>query len=83
VRAKSEYRLIHTRGSRAPAFLASPERVDHIEIVDSSIEVILFWDVPTVDAARFVGALRTDLAALDADEFVARWSGVSSAADLP
>ena len=37
------------------------------------MEVVLFWDVPTVEAPRFVGALRTDLAALEADEFLERW----------
>jgi hypothetical protein len=84
MRAKTAYRLIHTRGSRAPAFLASADSVDHVEIVeDASMEVILFWDVPGPEARRFVGALRNDLAALDADAFVARWREVRSAANLP
>jgi hypothetical protein len=84
VKARTAYRLIHTRGSRAPAFLASPERVDHIEIVeDASMEVVLFWDVPAPEAPRFIGALRSDLAALEADEFLARWRDVRSAANLP
>jgi len=84
MKAKTAYRLIHTRSTRAPAFLASPERVDHIEIVeDASMEVILFWDVPAPEAPRFIGALRSDLAALGADEFVERWRDVSSAANLP
>jgi hypothetical protein len=82
--AGREYRLIHTRGSRAPAFLANPDSVDHVEIVEiASMEVILFWDVPGPEARRFVGALRADLAALGPEEFVERWRGVSSAANLP
>ncbi len=67
MKARGAYRLIHTRGSRAPAFLASPQRVDHIEIVeDASMEVVLFWDVPAPEAPRFIGALRNDLATLEA-----------------
>ena len=45
VKADRAYRLIVTRGGRAPALLADPTRVDHIEVVEiDSGEVVLFWD---------------------------------------
>jgi hypothetical protein len=84
MRANREYRLIHTRGRRGPAFLASPDSVDHVEVVEvASMEVILFWDVSASQARRFVNALRADMARLDSGEFLERWRGVTSAADLP
>jgi hypothetical protein len=77
VTAGRAYRLIVTRGGRAPAILADPGRIDHIEVVEiDSGEVILFWDLPPQPAARLARALRADLAQLQAGEFVARWSTV-------
>jgi hypothetical protein len=77
LRARDAYRLIVTRGGRAPAMFADPGRVDHVEVVDiDSGEVILFWDRPPHPASRLARALRADLAQLDAPEFVARWSTV-------
>ncbi len=77
MKAKSAYRLIVTRGGRAPALLADTERVDHIELVDiDDGEVALFWDVPPHVASRMARQLREDLAQLDATEFIARWSTV-------
>ena len=47
MKAGRAYRLIVTRGGRAPALLADPARVDHIEVVEiDSGEVVLFWDRP-------------------------------------
>lgn len=84
MRANREYRLIHTRGSRAPAFLASPDSVDHVEIVEvASMEVVLFWDIQGSQARRFVNALRADMARLESDEFLEQWRTVASAADVP
>jgi hypothetical protein len=73
--ARRAYRLIVTRGGAGPAWLASPRRVDHVEVVEvDSGEVVLFWDLPPVQARRLVRALREDLGRLDADEFLSAWS---------
>jgi hypothetical protein len=75
VRAGRAYRLLVRRGGAAPAMLASPSRVDHVEVVEvSSGEVVLFWDCSPRVASRLARALRTDLAGRDAEEFIARWS---------
>jgi hypothetical protein len=77
MRAKDAYRLILTRGGRAPALLADAERVDHIELVEiADGEVVLFWDLPPHEASRRARALREELAQLDAEEFLARWANV-------
>jgi len=77
VRARDAYRLIVTRGGRAPALLADVTRVDHIELVEiDSGEVVLFWDLPPQQASRRARALREELAQLDAAEFLARWATV-------
>jgi hypothetical protein len=77
VKAKAAYRLIVTRGGRAPALLADVERVDHIELVEiDSGEVVLLWDLPPHEASRRARVLREELAQLDAEEFLARWSTV-------
>jgi hypothetical protein len=77
VRAKDAYRLIVTRGGRAPALLADTERVDHIELVEiADGEVVLFWDLPPQEASRRGRVLREELAQLDAEEFIARWATV-------
>ena len=73
--AGADYRLIVTRGSRMPALLAGPNRIDHVEIVEvQSGEVVLFWDCEPREAARLARLLRTGLDQLDAEEFIARWS---------
>jgi hypothetical protein len=77
VRANRAYRLIVRRGGLAPALLADPNRVDHIEVVEiDSGEVVLFWDCPPVTASRRARALRADLSQLDDREFLERWSTV-------
>jgi hypothetical protein len=79
VRARDGFRLILTRGGWAPALLADPGRVDHIEIVEiDSGEVVLFWDRPPHAASKLARALRADLATLEADEFRERWSTVEA-----
>ena len=61
-------------GGSGPAWLAGPGRVDHIEVVEvDSGEVVLFWDLPPVQAKRLVRALREDLGRLDAADFLAAW----------
>jgi hypothetical protein len=77
MKANRAYRLILTRGGRAPALLADTGRVDHVEIVEiDSGEVVLFWDRPPHAASRLTRALRAELSQLEAGEFLARWSTV-------
>jgi hypothetical protein len=74
VRANREYRLLHTRGGRAPSRLAAPGRFDQVEIVEiSSGETILLWDVPAREAPALLRALRADLSGLEGKDFIARW----------
>ena len=76
MRAGRAYRLLVRRGGTAPSLLASPDRVDHVEIVDvGSGEVVLYWDCNPREASRLARALRTDLAGRDAEDFVAHWLG--------
>jgi hypothetical protein len=77
VKAGRAYRLIVTRAGRAPALLADPSRIDHIEVVEiDSGEVVLFWDRSPHAASKLARELREDLSRLDADEFIAHWSTV-------
>jgi hypothetical protein len=74
VRARAAYELKFTRGGRGPAFLAGPERLDRIEVLDlQSGEVVYLWDLAPRHAARVLRALREDLASMEAEEFVAAW----------
>ena len=83
MRANREYRLLVSRGGRAPSLLADPDRTDSIEIVEvASGEVVLFWDCLPREASRMARALRADLAQLEAEEFIARWSAVASPEQL-
>lgn len=77
MKAGHAYRLILTRGGLTPALLADTGRTDHVEVVEvDSGEVILFWDRPPQAASKLARALRSDLAQLDADEFLERWANV-------
>ena len=77
MRAGHAYRIILTRGGLAPALLADTTRTDHVEIVEiDSGEVVLFWDRPPHAASRLARALRADLAQLEAESFLERWSNV-------
>ena len=74
MKANRAYELSVRRGGRGPALLASPDRVDQVEIVEvDSGEVILFWDTTPAQTGRLTRALRADLAQMDADAFLARW----------
>ncbi|HET8756771.1 MAG TPA: hypothetical protein VFM58_12200 [Solirubrobacteraceae bacterium] len=74
MKANRAYELLVRRGGRAPGLLASPDRVDHIEVVEiDSGEVVLFWDTTPSQTGRLARALKGDLAQLDAGEFLARW----------
>jgi hypothetical protein len=75
MRANRAFHLIVSRERLEPAFMARPERQDRIEVVSiDDGEVVLFWELPAKPAAKLAKALRTDLAGLDADEFIARWN---------
>jgi hypothetical protein len=74
VRARQAYEVKHVRGGVAPAVLAAPDRVDHVEIVDIATgEAVLFWDLTPASAKRVVRRLREDLGELEAEEFIAAW----------
>lgn len=78
--ARRAFRLIVTRGGSGPAWLAGPDRIDHVEVVEiDSGEVVLFWDLPAVQAKRLVRALREDLGRLEADQFLAAWRDAENA----
>ena len=69
--------MIVRRGGLAPAFLANPDRVDHIEVVEiTGGEVVFFWDLPPHTASRLARELREDLGRMDREDFLARWSTV-------
>jgi hypothetical protein len=73
--ARMAYRLIVTRGGHAPSLLADTDRVDHVEIVEiDSGEVVLYWDCVPREASRMARALRSDLAQLEAEDFISRWA---------
>ena len=74
MRAGRAYEVKHGRGGPAPALLADPARVDHVEVVElDSGEVVLFWDLSADAARRVVRQLREDLASFDAAEFITAW----------
>jgi hypothetical protein len=74
VKANRAYELLVHREGRVPGFLAGPDRVDHVELVEvDSGEVVLFWDTTPTQTGRLSRALKADLAQLDAGEFFARW----------
>ncbi len=76
MKANRAFDLIVSRGGLEPAFLADPHRLDRIEIVSiDDGEVILYWDLPAKDASRLLKALRNDLVAMDAEEFIHTWEG--------
>ena len=49
-------------------------RGEYVEVVEiDSGEVVLFWDTRPGDTGRLARALRTDLAQMEADEFLIKW----------
>lgn len=65
MKANRAYDLLVTRGGD----------FDHIEIVDiADGEVALFWDLLPNQTGRMSRALKTDLAQLEADDFIEKWT---------
>lgn len=65
MKANRAYDLLVTRGG---AF-------DHIEVVDiAEGEVVLFWDLLPGQTGRMSRALKADLAQLEAEAFIEKWS---------
>ena len=83
MRAKGRYRLVVRRAGRAPARLAAPERVDHVEIIDvDEGETVLYWDLLPRDAKTVIAMIRADLDTMDAREFFERWASFEGDADI-
>ena len=79
MKANRAYRLIVSREGIEPAFLADRDRLDRIEVVSiDDGEVILYWDLPAKDASRLLKALRSDLAGVDAEDFIRTWEGADA-----
>jgi hypothetical protein len=75
--AARDLAVVHRRGSRVPAFLQPAPKSDQVEVVElDSGEVVLFWDVPSGAARRFVRALRADLGGMERDELLSKWGAV-------
>ena len=70
MRANRAYRLIVRRGGVLPR----RSRTDRIEVVEvETMEAVLFWELPHREAARVARRLRSHLAQMDADHFMAVW----------
>ena len=83
MRAKGRYRLVVRREGHAPAVLAAPDRVDHVEIIDvDEGETVLYWDLLPRDASRVVEILRSELETMEAQEFFERWASFEGDADM-
>jgi hypothetical protein len=79
VKANRAYHLIASRDGLEPAFMATDGRLDRIEIVSiDDGEVVLFWEVPAKLASRLLRELRGDLATMDADAFIDKWTGADA-----
>jgi hypothetical protein len=77
MRAGRCLRVIVRRGGLMPAFLANPERLDHIEVVEiEGGEVVFLWDLPPQTASRVAREVREDLNLMEREDFLARWSTV-------
>lgn len=65
MRANRAYELRVSRGT--------PTAMIEVLEIDTG-EIALFWDVLPNQTRRLAGALRTDLAQLEAEEFVSKWT---------
>jgi hypothetical protein len=79
MRANRAYRLIVSRQGMEPAFLADAKRQDRIEVVSiDDGEVVLYWAVEPRLASRLLKELREDLVALQAPDFIDKWTGADA-----
>jgi hypothetical protein len=79
MKANRAYHLIATRAGLEPAFLATDDRLDRIEIVSvDDGEVLFYWEIPAKLASRLLKELRADLASLAAEEFIDKWAGADA-----
>jgi hypothetical protein len=77
MRAGRCLRVIVRRGGLVPAFLANPDRLDHVEVVEiDGGEVVFFWDLAPQVASRVARQVREDLNLMEREDFLARWSTV-------
>jgi hypothetical protein len=60
------------RANRAYEIKVSREMIEVIEIETG--EIALFWDLLPSQTGRMARALRTDLAGLEAEEFLEKWT---------
>ena len=71
MKANRAYELRVSKGGRR----FDPRRVDSIEVLEIDTgEIALFWDLDPHDTGRMARALRADLAQLEADDFLVKWS---------
>jgi hypothetical protein len=79
MKANRAYHLSVSREGIEPAFLATDDRLDRIELVSiDDGEVALYWELPAKLASRLVRELRADLASLQAEEFIDKWTGADA-----
>ncbi len=75
MRANRAFELLVSRDGHTPAFLADRHRLDRVEVISVDTgEVVFYWELPAREAARLERRLRADLAALEAQDFIAAWS---------
>lgn len=79
MKANRAYHLIVSREGLEPAFMATEDRLDRIEVVSvDDGEVALYWEVSARLASRLVKELRADLAGLESEEFLDKWAGADA-----
>ncbi len=79
MRANRAFELLVSRGGSQPAFLADRRRLDRVEVISVDTgEVMFYWELPARAAAKLERRLRADLVALEADAFLAAWSGADA-----
>lgn len=83
MKANRDLRVTHAKAPGGLAVLGDRERIDQLEVVEIATgESLLFWDVRAGDVKPMLRALRTDLAQLDTDDFLARWAGIDGPAGI-